>query len=54
MEGFNYIDKLNKDFGSNTGFCAMWFSDPSHKAEEVWINGIKSAIEEAGYESILI
>ena len=54
VEGFNYIDKLNKDFGSNTGFCAMWFSDPSCKSEEAWLNGINLAIEGAGYESVLI
>ncbi|MCY3840764.1 MAG: hypothetical protein OXH09_19300 [Gammaproteobacteria bacterium] len=45
--GWDYLDKIeNRTLDSSQAFVAMWF-DPSMDA--AWIDGIKPALEDAGY-----
>ena len=50
LEGWKRVNELKKtNIDSNVGFVAMWFDD---QLNEAWTDGIKKAIEEAGYHAI--
>ena len=51
LEGYNHIDSMASSINSTRAFVAMWF-DPS--MDNAYDKGIKPALEQAGYEPILI
>ena len=52
VEGFARLDELEKVVtASSKAFVAMWFDD---SVEDAWTQGIKPAIENAGYDPVLI
>ena len=52
VNGYGRLAELeNKDTQSSRAFVAMWFDNCM---EDLWEKGIKSGIEDAGYEAVRI
>ena len=52
IKGFNQVDEIHRTRpNSNQGFVAMWFDK---SLDEVYENGIKRAIEKAGFDPIRV
>lgn len=51
VKGFGFIEEITSNPDNTQAFVAMWFSE---EMDDAYRNGIKPAIEEAGYEPLRI